>query len=199
MNEKLINNFGISEMYEWNIFPGDDNKYGRFVQFNELNHDKINLAYDENSDVIGVTTINYAIASDNPDNWHLKYITNEYGDTYMQKERLAVGNKVYDQIEEFSYIRTFPYEQYIPIQNKEFDKNKKYSKRTERNEWVSVTMMGKAIVRDDGKCEAGQYCAPNFSKITEQAGIAVPSSKDDKNSYYVLRRVSEKTIMILVK
>ena len=98
MNEKLVNKFGISEMYEWNIYPGNENKLGRFVQFNKINTDKINLAYDKDSDIIGVSTVNYTVVSDNPDDWHLRYLTNEFGDTFMQKERLAVGNKVYDQV-----------------------------------------------------------------------------------------------------
>ena len=199
MNEKLVNKFGISEMYEWNIYPGNENKFGRFVQFNKINTDKINLAYDKDSDIIGVSTVNYTVVSDNPDDWHLRYLTNEFGDTFMQKERLAVGNKVYDQVEEFSYIRTFPFEQYIPIQNEKYNRNLQYSKRTNRNEWVAVTMIGKVIVVDNGKCKPGEYCVPQFSEITEKAGVAVPGNKDDKNSYYVLNRVSPNTIMILIK
>lgn len=199
MNEKLVNKFGVSEMYEWNVFPGVENKFGRFVQFNQLNPDKINLAYDPDKDIIGISSVNYSVVSDNPDDWHLRYLYNEVGDTFMQKERLAVGNKVYDQIEEFSYIRTFPYEQYIPIENTEYDKNLQYVKRTNRNEWVAVTLIGKAIVVDNGTCKPGEYCVPQFSEINAEAGIAIPGNKDDKNSYYVIKRMSEKTIMILVK
>lgn len=199
MNEKLVNKFGYSEMYEWNIFPGNENKFARFVQFNKLNPDKINLAYDKDLDIVGVSSVNYAVVSDNPDEWHLRYISNEFGDTFMQKERLAVGNKVYDQVEEFSYIRTFPYEQYIPIQNEKYNKNIQYSKRTNRNEWVAVTMIGKAIVVDNGKCNPGEYCIPQFSEITTEAGIAIPGDKNEKNSFYVISRVSENTIMILMK
>lgn len=199
MNEKYINKFGVSEMYEWDIFPGVENKFGRFVQFNKLNTDKINLAYDNNLDVIGVSSVNYSVVSDNPSEWHLRYMANDYGDIYMQKERLAVGNKTYDQIEEFSYIRTFPYEQYIPIENKAYNKQAKYNKRTNRNEWIAVTMLGKAIVQDNGKCKPGEYCVPQFSEITDEAGLAVPGNKDDKNAYYVLKRISDKTIMILMR
>ena len=46
MNDKLVNKFGYSEMYEWTVYPGDTNKFGRFVQFNSIEHDKINLAID---------------------------------------------------------------------------------------------------------------------------------------------------------
>lgn len=199
MNDKLVNKFGYSEMYEWTVFPGQENKFGRFVQFNKIESDKINLTYNDETPIVGVTSINYVEASDNPDFWAKKYMSNEYGDIYMTKERLAVGNKVYDQIEEFSYIHTFPYEQYIPVQNTEFKKELEYRKRSDRNEWVNVIIAGKAIVKDNGKCKPGDYCKPNFSEINEDAGLAIPADKNDKNSFYVLKRISETTIMIFVR
>lgn len=199
MNDKLVNKFGYSEMYEWTVFPGQENKFGRFVQFNKIESDKINLAYNDETPIVGVTSINYVEASDNPDFWSKKYMSNEYGDIYMTKEKLAVGNKVYDQVEEFSYIHTFPYEQYIPVQNTEFKKELQYTKRSNRNEWVNVIIAGKAIVKDNGKCKPGDYCKPNFSEINEDAGLAIPADKNDKNSFYVLKRISETTIMIFVR
>lgn len=198
MDEKLLNKFGYGEMYEWTVYPGDTNKFGRFVQFNEIDHEKINLTHD-NKNIIGVSSVNFVDTSDNPDHWHLKYMSNEVGDLFMQKERLSVGNKVYDQVEEFSYIRTYPYEQYIPIENKEFNKRFKYKKRTSRNEWVNVVIMGKAIVEDNGECVPGGYCKPVFSDINEEAGKAIPADINDENSYYVIRRVSDKSILIFVK
>lgn len=199
MNEKLVNKFGYSEMYEWIVYPGDEHRFGRFVQFNDIEPNKINLAYDPQRRIIGVSSVNNVVSSDNPTEWTNKYLSNEYGDIYMTKERLAVGQKDYDQLEEFSYIRTFPYEQYIPVESDLFDKNIKYAKRSERLEWVGVIMLGKAIVRDDGKCVPGQYCRPQFSEINEDAGIAVPADRIDDNSFYVIDRFSENTIVILVK
>lgn len=198
MNEKLVNKFGYSEMYEWVVYPGDTNKYARFVQFNDSQPSKINLVRNDKN-VIGVSTINYVEASDNPENWHLRYTANEYGDLFMMKERLAVGNKTYDQIEEFSYIRTFPYEQYIPVENDNYDKDRQYQKRTARQEWVNVTIKGKAIVKDNGQCKPGQYCKPQYSEIFEDAGIAVPATEDEKNSFYVIDRVSDHSILIFIK
>lgn len=199
MNERLINRFGYSEMYEWTIYPGDDNKFGRFVQFNEIEHEKINLVRNSKTPVIGVSSINYVTVSDNPEYWKNKYLFNEYGDIFMTKERLAVGQKQYDQVEEFSYIHTFPYEQYIPVENNLFDKNKNYIKRSCRNEWTSVTIYGKAIVKDNGQCVPGGYCKPMFSDINEEAGIAIPANKNDNDSFYVIDRISNTTIMIFVK
>lgn len=199
MNEKLINKFGYSEMYEWTVRPSDECKFGRFVQFNKLEPEKINLAYDPDADVIGVASVNYVAASDNPDVWVKRYMSNEYGDIFMMKERLAVGNKDYDQIEEFSYIHTFPYEQYIPVENKDYNRELNYVKRSDRNEWASIVIKGKAIVKDNGVCEPGKYCKPQFSEINEEAGIAVPAERNEENSFYVIKRISDTTIMIFIR
>ncbi len=199
MDNKLVNKFGYSEMYEWTIYPGDENKFGRFVQFNKIDHEKINLANDENKSIFGVSSINYLSQSDNPETWYNKYMSNDYGDIYMMKERLAVGRKDYDQLEEFSYIHTFPYEQYIPVENKEFNKELKYVKRSDRSEWVSVVLIGKAIVKDNGLCKPGDFCKPKFSDITDEAGTAIPAMENEYNSFYVIKRISDTTIMILVK
>lgn len=198
MNEKLINKFGYGEMYEWLLYPGDTNKFGRFVQFNEIEPDKINLVRNDKN-IIGVSSINYVLTSDDPTEWHKKYMLNSVGDIYMQKERLSVGNKVYDQVEEFSYIRTFPYEQYIPIESNEFNKQLKYAKRSARSEWVNVVVHGKAIVEDNGNCVPGQYCKPQFSDVFEDAGKAVPADENDDIKYYVIKRVTDTSILIFVK
>ena len=197
MNEKIINPFGYGEMYEWHVYPGDTNRFGRFVQFNETYPDKINLVRNDKN-IIGVASINYVTTSDNPDTWKERYVSNDYGDVYMRKERLAVGKKDYDQLNEFAFIRTFPYEQYIPVDNPEYDNNKNYVKRTNRNEWVNVIIKGKTIVKDNGKCEPGKYCTPVFSDIYEEAGTVVPAQETDKNSYYVISRISNDTILIFI-
>lgn len=198
MDDKIINSFGYGEMYEWHIYPGDDNRFGRFVQFSESEPDKITLARNDKN-VIGVASINYVETSDNADFWHKRYMSNKYGDIFMRKERLAVGQKDYDQLNEFAFIRTFPYEQYIPVDNPEYDGERKYVKRSNRSEWVSVIIKGKAIVKDNGKCEPGKYCTPIFSDIWEDAGSVVPADENSENKYYVISRVSEDTILIFVK
>ena len=197
MNEKIINSFGYSEMYEWQLYPGDDNRFARFVQFNETQPDKINLARNDKN-IIGVSSINYVTASDNADFWCKRYLSNKYGDIFMRKERLAVGQKDYDQLNEFAFIRTFPYEQYIPVDNPEYNNENKYVKRSDRNEWIAVVIKGKAIVKDDGECVPGEYCTPVFSDMWDTAGTVVPAKDSDKNKYYVISRVSEDTILIFI-
>jgi len=198
MNEKFVNQFGFCEMYEWSLYPGDDNRFGRFVQFDKNKPEFVRIAGNDETPIIGVSSINYAAVSDNPNYWHNKYMFNEFGDIYMMKERLAVGAKQYDQLNEFSFIKTFPYEQFIPIDNPEFDKSKKYDKRSVRREWSIVTIKGKAIITDDGKCKPGEYCKPIFSDDYETAGKAQPANKNEENSFYVIKRMSDTTIMIFI-
>lgn len=198
MNNNLIQKFGYSELYEWSLVPNKEDKIGRFVTFDPEYPGKIKLC--ENSDnILGVTTVNSVIESDNPEIWHKENLSNEYGDIYLQKERLAVGEKVYDQFLEMSYIKTKPWEHFIPIKNPKFDQNKKYFKRTNRQEWVMVNLLGKVIVKDDGTCVPGEYCTLVNSKLKNKQGTVTKASPNDTVKFYVLSRISKETILILNK
>lgn len=198
-NNNLIQKFGFSEMYEW----ADIQKasLGLFVTFDTTNPETI-VPYGENNNdyILGISTINSSIESDNPDHWKYAYMCNEVGDLYLKREKLAVGQKVYDQVLEFNYIQTRPWEHFIPIENEHFDKTKQYIERTRRSEWVRVNLMGKVIVKDNGECVPGQYCQPYTGKLIKNFGTAVPASNDvNIKKFYVISRLSKNTILILNK
>jgi len=153
----------------------------------------------EDQYVIGVTTVNAVSESDNPDEWKYKNLCNEFGDLYLRKEKLAVGEKVYDQLNEINYIKTRPWEHFITINNKYYNKDAKYVKRTNRIEWIRVNLIGKCIVYDGGACKPGEWCMPYVGKMKEDFGKAVPATENAKNKYYVLERLSDNTVLILYK
>lgn len=199
MSEELLSNkFGYSEMYEWSQIPTHGYKLGRFVQFDPEYPTKIKLCADTNN-IVGVTTVNATIVSDDPDEWFFKNAYNEYGDIYLKKEVLAVGGMEYDQKNEISLIRTRKYEHYVPVQNKHYNKNAKYIKRSNRQEWVKVNILGKCIVEDDGTCKPGQYCTLYTGKIKAKQGTVTLADENCKVKFYVLNRVSNKTVTILYK
>ena len=198
-NIDLVQKFGFSEMYEWNNVPPMEFRLGRFVTFSKEDPAKIEPTSKKDQYVIGVTTVNSACDSDDPKEWRYKNICNEYGDMYLRKEKLAVGTKVYDQMNEISFIRTYPWEHLVPIENQYYRKDIKYVKRTQRQEWIRVNLMGKAVVFDDGTCKPGEWCTLYEGKIKELQGSAVPAKENDINKFYVIERVSEKTILILNK
>lgn len=199
-NLNYIQKFGFSEMYEWKL-PIPEDRFARFVTFDDEYPNKLVLfGESSNKDIFGVSTINTVIESDNPDYWQYSYMCNEVGDIYLKKEKLAVGQKVYDEVLEMNYILTRPWEHFIPIENEKLDKSKQYIPRSKRNEWVRVNLIGKCIVRDNGKCEAGEYCQPYDGKLKKFFGIATPLKKSWKGQkFYVLGRVSENTIMIVMR
>lgn len=199
MGDDLIQKFGYAEMYEWAEVPANDQKLGRFVTFSKDDSTKISPVNKKDQYVIGVTTVNAVSESDNPDEWKYKNLCNEYGDLYLRKERLAVGEKVYDQLNEINYIRTRPWEHFVTIDNKYYNKEAKYVKRTQRAEWVRVNLIGKCIVFDDGKCKPGEWCTPYIGKLKANYGMAVPADDKSVNKYYVIDRLSEKTVLILFK
>lgn len=197
-DNSLVQPFGYSEMYEFENIPVGVSKIGKFVQFNKHFPDKIELASsDEN--ILGVTSVNYVSASDDPDNWQGENLANEYGDLLLRKEKLAVGIKQYDQLKELPYIQTKPWDHFIPIKNPKFDPKVKYVKRSNRKEWVHVTLIGKCVVEDNGKCIPGEFCMPYKGKLQKNKGIAVPAVKTAKAKYYVLKRISKNTILIVLK
>ena len=203
MNDyEVVNEFGFCEMYEWAEVPNQEFRLGRFVQFDKDNPGKIRLCCsDEN--IVGVTSVNSTgTISDNYDKyWKGKYMMNEFGDIYIQNEKLAVGQKVYDQLNEMSFIQTRPWTHFVPVENPQYNKDleQQYVKRANRNEWARVNIAGKAIVEDNGDCKPGEYCRPYFGKLKIKQGTAVPASEEDKTKYYVLNRISQRTILILNK
>lgn len=197
MDNEFIQKFGYTEMYEWEDTQNIPNRLGVFVQFSEKVPNKIRPY--ENGELIGVTSVNSLSISDDPDNWKYANMCNEVGDLFLQKERLAVGQKVYDEVLEFNYIMTRPWEHFITVPNKDYDQSKQYVKRSNRPEWVKVSLMGKTIVRDNGECQPGGYCKPYVGKIIHKFGTAIPAIKGEPNSFYVMERLTEKTILVLLR
>ena len=197
--EQHIQPFGYAEMFEWKNIPDQlkDNGAGLFVQFSESEPDKIE-PYNGGT-ICGVTTSSFASLSDNPIEWPGQYETTETGAYVREKKYIAVGNKVYEQQQELNIVRTFPYKIYKKKQTEEYDARKSpYNMRINRIEWTPVCIQGKCLVRDDGSCEPGGWCAPLEQEDYSNAGI-VSAVHPMSDGYYVLKRVSENVVLILMK
>lgn len=198
MAEQFTRKVGYTEMYEWIDIP--EQLYGLFVQFSKKEPNKIEPFHDEDGVLLGVSTVAATDISDDPDVWDNAYMFNEYGDFYLKKERLAVGIKQYDQHQEFSFISTQPWEHFINVPNPDYDEKRKYTKRSLRNEWAKVNLIGKVIVKcPDVECKAGTFCTPYIGKKKKLAGSAVPYKEGDKYKFYILERLSDETVLIVNK
>ena len=74
-NYELLQKFGFCEMYEWANVP--EERLGLFVTFDREKPNKI-VPFGETKDgkVLGVTSINSVIDSDNPGVWKYAYLCN---------------------------------------------------------------------------------------------------------------------------
>lgn len=199
-DNEYINPVGYSEMYEWAEIPAES-PYGLFVTFSSENPDKIEpVKSGSDEHILGVTTIQTVQTSDDPNNWKYAYMCNEVGDKFLKNDKIAIGVKEYDQVEEFSYIHTRPYNHYVQVPSKYYDPKQEYVKRSNRKEWVRVNLIGKVIVRDNGKCKPGEYCQPNSTgKSKKQRGYAVPADMKAYGwKFYVTQRITENTIEIVM-
>ena len=189
----LQNKFGYSEMYEWSeLFNYNIVPFGRFVTFSKKESGKIILAND-NDFIIGVITINSACVSDDPNEWQGKYLCNQYGDILLEEKNIGHAENAYDDNEEFKYIKTVYNKQVGPVINEHYNNKLSYVKRSNRNEWVRVNLLGKCIVVDDGTLNAGDWCTVG------KDGIATHVHMHSINRYYVIDRLTEETIMIFFK
>ena len=185
--ENLINKFGYSEMYEWSeLFKYDIIPFGRFVSFDKNEPGKIKLANDNDS-IIGVTTINSTITSDDPNEWQGKYLCNQYGDILLHESQNNSQN------DEKQYSGSIINKQVIPIINEYYNPKLNYIKRSNRNEWVRVNIIGKCIIVHDGTINSGDICTIGKN------GIGTLASNMSRHTYYVIDKLTDKTALIFFK
>lgn len=195
--EQNFQPFGYSEMYEWKNLPDKlPLKDGLFVQFSESEPEKIEKYHG--GVLCGVTSACFTNLSDNPIEWSNKSKTDAAGGYIREKKYIAVGNKGYDQNEEINIVRTFPYKIYKKQNTDEYDEKKQYIQRINRLEWQPVTLLGKCIVQDDGTCVAGGWASPLETDEFDKCGMATKSYEDGEG-YYVLKRVTPNSVLILIK
>lgn len=200
--------FDYAEMFEW-ADGNPDNEYrpGYFV---DLQGDKIILSTGNTP--IGITTATSGVIGDVAEMcWKGALKRDEFGkllteddyaapirDIVTSPEARALTFTKYDVslIEnvvavlkdetEIAQVRAVqPAKRNIPGDG--YKPNVEYIPRSQRKEWISVGLMGKLYVRDDGKCSPGGFCDC-------KDGIAIPGS-----TYRVMTRNSDNVVKILFK
>ena len=195
----LISNIGYCEMYEWVKQPSQNDRFGKFVQFSEEHPGKIEPYHNASAIVVGVSTVEAKVLSDDADFWHGQFMYNEFGDAYLGKDKYIAGKRKYDHLNEFSFIATEIKDELLPISSEKFDKTKDFIKRSNRLEWAKVNLLGKVIVIDNGTLKPGDMCMPYSGSDASKFGTAVKATTKAKYKYYVVDRVSENTVTILNK
>lgn len=162
-----------AEYFEW--LDGNSKGEDRRGHFVKLDGEKILLAESIEDDILGIVSGNPSVVGDSyEDQWQGQYLTDIYGEPLTE-----------DYTDEDGTTRK------VWVLNPDYDPEKVYVPRSERQEWSAVGMMGKLIVIDDGTCSPNDYCVPTTG------GIATRS--EGRVGYRVLSRIDDTHIKVLIK
>jgi hypothetical protein len=151
-----------AEYFEWaDGNPDGEDRRGLLVQ---LIGDKIAPAHGD--DILGAVSCRASVIGNAyEDEWHGKYKRDVYGD----------------------YIRDEDGKRQL---SDDYDKNREYIPRSQRQEWAAVGMIGRLIICDNGKCQPGGF-------VTARQGIGYPTLSETRAR--CLRRIDASHVEILIR
>nr|WP_267864925.1 peptidase G2 autoproteolytic cleavage domain-containing protein [Bacillus cereus] len=169
----------VAEMFE--TIDGNGIDVGYFVT---LDGDKIRLATSADEFILGISSATPSLLGNSAGlSWHGRYVLDEWGrrtyhEVTIPAKKDKNGNEIIPARSEIQ-----------PVINSEWDPKRMYTPRKKRPEWVSVGLIGKILLRDDGTCQVNSYCKSN------NEGIATATT----NGYRVMKRTGPNQILILFR
>ena len=182
-----------AEFFEWlDKNPNEEDRVGHFVT---LDGDKIKIATSEDDYILGIVSGEpFVLGNGDCDTWNKMYLRDEFRRTMYEPAPKMIeildneGNPTgeYEEVKgEFEGTR--------PKLNPEYDPTKQYISRFDRAEWSPVGMLGMLAVLHDGTAEVNGYVTVN------NEGIATKCTRDTKNSYRAIKKVSDKVVEVIFR
>ena len=182
-----------AEFFEWlDKNPNEEDRVGHFVT---LDGDKIKIATSEDDYILGIVSGEpFVLGNGDCDTWNGMYLHDEFRRTMYEPAPKMIeildseGNPTgeYEEVEgEFEGTR--------PILNPDYDPTQEYVSRFDRTEWSPVGMLGVLAVLHDGTAEVNGYITVN------NQGIATKCTRDTRNSYRVIKKVSDKVVEVIFR
>ena len=182
-----------AEFFEWlDKNPNEEDRVGHFVT---LDGDKIKIATDEDDYILGIISGEpFVLGNGDCDTWNGMFLHDEFRRTMYEPAPKMIeildseGNSTgeYEEVEG-------EYEGTRPILNPDYDPTQKYISRFDRAEWSPVGMLGVLAVLHDGTAEVNGYVTVN------NEGIATKCTRDTRNSYRVIKKVSDKVVEVIFR
>lgn len=161
---KVYNTTGAdyAEFFEWaDGNPKNEDRRGLLVK---LVGDRIAAAHGD--DILGAVSCRPSVIGNAyEEHWRGKYKTDIYGDYILDDDGKPQLSDDYD-----------PEREYIP--------------RSQRQEWVPVGMVGRLVIRDNGKCQPGGF-------VSARQGVGVPTFKETRAQ--CIRRLDGSHIEIIMR
>lgn len=182
-----------AEFFEWlDKNPNEEDRVGHFVT---LDGDKIKIATSEDDYILGIVSGEpFVLGNGDCDTWNGMYLHDEFRRTMYEPAPKIIeildnkGNPTgeYEEVEG-------EYEGTRPILNPNYDQTKQYISRFDRAEWSPIGMLGVLAVLHDGTAEVNGYVTVN------NEGIATKCTRDTRNSYRVIKKVSDKVVEVIFR
>ena len=182
-----------AEFFEWlDKNPNEEDRVGHFVT---LDGDKIKIATSEDDYILGIVSGEpFVLGNGDCDTWNGMYLHDEFRRTMYEPAPKMVeildseGNPTgdYEEVEG-------EYEGTRPILNPDYDPTQEYISRFDRVEWSPIGMLGVLAVLHDGTAEVNGYVTVN------NEGIATKCTRDTRNSYRVIKKVSDKVVEVIFR
>ena len=186
-----------AEFFEWeDANPNNEDRVGKFVT---TNGEKISIATSNEGYILGIVSGQpFVLGNGDCDTWNKMYLRDDFGRTITEpapKIKLQTNDKT-GEITEKQIIDengNLVYEGTRPKLNPDYDSSKPYISRFERQEWSPIGMLGVLSVWQDGSLEVNGYCCCNSE------GIATSCGEDTKNSYRVVKIISDSVARVILK
>ena len=182
-----------AEFFEWlDKNPNEEDRVGHFVT---LDGDKIRIATSEDDYILGIVSGEpFVLGNGDCDTWNGMYLHDEFRRTMYEPAPKIIeildneGNPTgeYEEVEG-------EYEGTRPILNPDYDPTQEYISRFDRVEWSPIGMLGVLAVLHDGTAEVNGYVTVN------NEGIATKCTRDIRNSYRVIKKVSDKVVEVIFR
>lgn len=172
-----------AEMFEWlDENQLNEDRAGKFVT---LDGDKIRLANEKDTYILGVVSGNASVIGDSyADQWAYMYEQDVFGRPVYEtvtipEQKNQNGDLI---VEKHTETR-------LKVSSK-YDGEKKYIPRNERPEWAAIGLLGKLVCLDDGTAKVNDYVKPNEN--------AVATVSETQTKYRVMRRIDGSHIQIMI-
>ena len=202
-----------AEFFEWlDKNPNEEDRVGHFVT---LDGDKIKIATSEDDYILGIVSGEpFVLGNGDCDTWNGMFLHDEFRRTmyepapkmievedkeiieeeYIDEETKEVKTREVEIVVGHHYEEVEgEYEGTRPILNPDYDPTQKYISRFDRAEWSPVGMLGVLAVLHDGTAEVNGYVTVN------NEGIATKCTRDTRNSYRVIKKVSDKVVEVIFR
>ena len=182
-----------AEFFEW--IDKNTNEEDRVGHFVTLDGDKIKIATSEDDYILGIVSGEpFVLGNGDCDTWNGMFLHDEFRRTMYEPapKMIEILDNEGNPTGECEEVEG-EYEGTRPILNPDYDPTQKYISRFDRVEWSPVGMLGVLAVLHDGTAEVNGYVTVN------DEGIATKCTRDTRNSYRVIKKISDKVVEVIFR